>query len=99
LTNSLCHLYDKKPGALISYTSFPAFIFLISSMNRNNWAATLHNAFMAYCEREGFEPNLSYKSLMPNLTVEMISYGLCIGLLPLPIIRKYMTEDVVTVPL
>lgn len=61
--------------------------------------ATLHDSFITYCERQGFEPNLAYKSLMPNFTVEMIAHGLCIGLLPLPIIHRYMTEEVVTVAL
>jgi len=61
--------------------------------------ATLHDAFISYCEREGFEPNLAYKSLMPNFIVEMISHDLCIGVLPLPIINRYMNNDLVTVPL
>lgn len=61
--------------------------------------ATLHDVFINYCEQEGFTPNLTYKSLMPHFTIEMISFGLCIGVLPLPIIQHYIVDGIVSVPL
>lgn len=61
--------------------------------------ATLHDAFISICEKEGFAPRIAYKSLMPSFIFEMVSHNLCSAILPLPIIERYITGDLVTVPL
>lgn len=61
--------------------------------------ATLHDMFISMCEQQGFSPNIYYKSLMMNFTFNMVQMGLCIGVLPYPLITQKLTDDFVTVPL
>lgn len=61
--------------------------------------ATLHDAFIELCEKHGFIPNITYKSLMPTFTMEMVSLGQCVGILPHPIIKRYITDNLVSIPL
>lgn len=61
--------------------------------------ATLHDFFIANCEKEGFTPHIIYKSLMPGFVFDMVSYGLCTAIMPTPVIRKYMRADTAAVSL
>lgn len=61
--------------------------------------ATLHDFFIANCERQGFIPKIVYKSLMPNFVFDMVSYNLCSAIMPRPVIRKYARPDIAAVPL
>lgn len=61
--------------------------------------ATLHDFFIANCEKEGFIPRIAYKSLMPNFVLDMVSYGLGSAIMPEPVIRKYARPDIAAIPL
>lgn len=61
--------------------------------------ATLHDFFIANCERQGFVPKITYKSLMPNFVFDMVSYDLCSAIMPQPVIQKYAQPDIVAIPL
>lgn len=99
ITSSVCQLLVAKDHPFAGRPVIHVCELKHERMITFSNTATLHDSFISYCEREGFEPNLAYKTLMPNFTVEMISYGLCVGILPLPVIQRYMTEQLVTVPL
>lgn len=64
-----------------------------------SYTATLHDSFISQCSEHGFKPNIVYKSLMPIFTVEMVSMGSCIGVLPYPMIRRYQSDDLTSVRL
>jgi DNA-binding transcriptional LysR family regulator len=61
--------------------------------------ATLHDFFIANCEKEGFTPRILYKSLMPNFVFDMVAFGLCTAIMPDPIINKYKKPDIVSAPI
>jgi len=58
---------------------------------------TLHDSFINMCEIEGFMPNITYKSMMPNFIFDMVSLGKCIAVLPYPLIQHCITENMATV--
>ena len=61
--------------------------------------ATLHDQFIAACNVCGFMPNILYKSLMPNFTVQMVSLGLVSSIMPRPLIQRYIADGLVARPL
>jgi DNA-binding transcriptional LysR family regulator len=64
-----------------------------------NSTTTLYGAFVSRCEAEGFSPNIVYKTLMPTFIFEMVSLNHCIAVLPNPVIEKYITEELFSIPL
>ncbi len=61
--------------------------------------ATLYTQFIRLCENNDFFPNIAYKTLMPNFIVEMIESSNCIAILPEPVIRRYITDNLKTISL
>lgn len=55
--------------------------------------ATLHDFFITNCALAGFTPHIIYKSLMPGFVFDMVSYGLCTAIMPMPVIQKYIRPD------
>lgn len=99
ITSDVCQLLVSKSHPFAKQKSVHASQLKQERIITFGHTATLHDVFINYCEQEEFEPNLVYRSLMPNFTIEMISYGLCIGILPLPIIQHYIVDGLVTLPL
>lgn len=64
-----------------------------------NQSNTLYHTFLRMCQEEGFLPNITYQSMMPNFILDVISYGDCIGVLPGPMLRQFQTEQLVSVPI
>ncbi len=61
--------------------------------------ATLHDVFIAMCESNGFDPNIAYKSLMSGFIFEMTEFSNCIAVLPGPVVRRYITENLISIPM
>lgn len=61
--------------------------------------ATLYELLSYSCNDVGFEPNIVYKSMNCEFLMDMIKYTDCIGILPSPVIRHYITKGLVEVPL
>lgn len=55
--------------------------------------ATLHDTLVYECELLGFEPNIIYKTMMPNFTAQLVRAGELVGVLPRPIILQMQAED------
>ena len=64
-----------------------------------NSSNTLYHTFWRLCQEQGFLPNITYQSMMPNFILNVISYSDCVGVLPAPMFRQFKTEDVVAVPI
>ena len=64
-----------------------------------NQSNTLYRTFLRMCQEQGFLPNITYQSMMPNFILDVISYGDCVGVLPGPMLRQFRTEKLVTVPI
>ena len=62
-----------------------------------NQSNTLYHTFLRMCQEQGFLPNITYQSMMPNFILDVISYGDCVGVLPGPMLRQFRTEKLVTV--
>lgn len=99
IVKNVCHLLVSKTHPFAKQKCVQASQLKQERIITFSHTATLHDVFINYCEQEGFKPNLAYRSLMPHFTIEMISYGLCIGLLPHPIIEHYIVDGLVAVPL
>ncbi len=65
----------------------------------HNKNTTLYHAFVRMCQEQGFLPDISYQSMMPNFILDVISYGSCVGILPGPMLRQFQTEQLVSVPI
>ena len=68
----------------------------IITYNKSN---TLYHTFQRMCREKGFEPNITYQSMMPNFILDVISYGDCVGILPGPMLQQFHTEKLVSVPI
>ncbi|MBE5868635.1 MAG: LysR family transcriptional regulator [Lachnospiraceae bacterium] len=99
LVQDVCQLMVPKGHPLTRYTCVPLQMLREEPIITFSDTSTLHDEFINLCEREGFSPNIIYKSFMPNFTFDMVSLGLCVAVLPAPIIKRYMTEDFVALPL
>ena len=64
-----------------------------------NQSNTLYHTFWRMCQEQGFLPNITYQSMMPNFIMDVISYGDCVGVLPGPMLRQFQTEKLVSVPI
>lgn len=60
---------------------------------------TLHSEFLKLCTQRGFKPHLTYKTMMANFTFQMVSMGQCIALLPYPVIKHFITDDLISRPI
>ncbi len=68
----------------------------IITYNKNN---TLYNTFVQMCQEQGFVPDISYQSMMPNFILDVITYGNCVGIMPAPMLEQFQTEDLVSIPI
>lgn len=68
----------------------------IITYNKNN---TLYNTFVEMCQEQGFVPEITYQSMMPNFVMDVITYGNCVGIMPAPMLEQFQTEDLVSVPI
>lgn len=68
----------------------------IITYNKNN---TLYNTFVRMCQEQGFVPDISYQSMMPNFILDVIGYGNCVGIMPGPMLTQFQTEELVSVPI
>lgn len=64
-----------------------------------NQSNTLYHTFLRMCQEQGFLPNITYQSMMPNFILDVISYGDCVGVLPGPMLCQFWTEKIVSVPI
>ncbi len=60
---------------------------------------TLHDTFIRMCGEHGFVPHIAYKSLMTQFSLKMVGMRQCVAILPLPIAKPALCDEVVTVPL
>lgn len=68
----------------------------IITYNRNN---TLHSTFVTMCQEQGFAPDITYQSMMPNFILDVITYGNCVGIMPAPLLKQFQTEELVSIPI
>lgn len=68
----------------------------IITHNQDN---NLYHTLLKMCRAEGFLPNISYQSMMPNFIFDVITYGDCVGVFPGPMLRQFRTEELVSVPI
>lgn len=99
LVQDVCQIMVPKDHPLAQGRSIPLQMLRNEAIITFSDTSTLHDEFISLCEREGFSPNIVYKSFMPNFTFDMVNLGLCIAVLPAPIIKRYQTEDFVALPL
>ena len=59
--------------------------------------STLHDQFIQLCNQHGFTPHISYKSLLPHFTAELLALSSCVAVLPGPVARRYSTSALKTV--
>lgn len=64
-----------------------------------NQSNTLYHTFLRMCQEQGFLPNITYQSMMPNFILDVISYGDCVGVLPGPMLSQFRTEKLVSIPI
>ena len=65
----------------------------------HNHSNTLYSMLLLMCQEEGFLPNITYQSNMPNFMLDIISYGTCVGILPRPVAQQFQTRNLKSVPL
>ena len=68
----------------------------IITYNKNN---TLYNTFVDMCKEQGFVPDITYQSMMPNFVMDVISYGNCVGIVPAPMLEQFPNEELVSIPI
>ncbi|MBO5070940.1 MAG: LysR family transcriptional regulator [Roseburia sp.] len=59
--------------------------------------STLHDQFIQLCSQYGFSPHISYKSLLPHFTAELLTLSSCVAVLPGPVAHRYLTPALKTV--
>ena len=99
LVQDVCQLVVPKGHPFAQYRYVPLRKLQDQAIITFSDTSTLHDEFINLCEKEGFSPNIVYKSFMPNFTFDMVHLGLCVAVLPAPIIKRYLTDDFVVLPL
>lgn len=100
VTTSICHvLVNKEHRFAKRSTPIHTSELVEERIITFSTTATLHDAVIRHCENEGFEPNIVYKTLMPNFIFEMVHLGLCIGILPYPVVKRFIFDGLVSIPL
>ena len=99
LVQDVCQLIVPKNHPFIQHPYTPLRKLRDESIITFSDTTPLHDKFINLCEKEGFSPNIAYKSLMPNFTFDMVNMGLCMAILPAPIIQRYLTDDFAVLPL
>lgn len=99
LVRDVCQLVVPKEHPFSQYHYIPLSKLRDEAIITFSDTSTLHDEFINLCEKEGFSPNIVYKSFMPNFTFDMVNSGLCVAVLPAPIIQRYLTDDFVVLPL
>ncbi len=99
LVQDVCQLVVPKNHPFAQYRYIPLRKLRDEAIITFSDTSTLHDQFINLCEKEGFSPNIAYKSLMPNFTFDMVNLGLCMAILPTPIIQRYLTDDFAVLPL
>ncbi len=99
LVKDVCQLVVPKDHPFGQYHQIPLKKLRDEPIITFGDTSTLHDQFIGLCEKEGFSPNIVYKSFMPNFIFDMVSLGLCTAVLPTPIIQRYVTEEYTVVPL
>ena len=64
-----------------------------------NQSNTLYHTLLRLCQEQGFLPNITYQSMMPNFILDVISYSDCVGVLPGPMLRQFQTEKLISIPI
>lgn len=100
ITTSICHvLVNKDHHFAQRSTPIHTSELVNERIITFSKTATLHDAFIRHCEQEGFEPNIVYKTLMPNFIFDMVHLGLCIGILPYPVVKRFIFEGLLSIVL
>lgn len=86
------HIFAKKESIHLKELQDVEII----TYNRNN---TLYNTFVNMCKEQGFVPDITYQSMMPNFIVDVITYSNCVGILPAPMLEQFQTEELVSIPI
>ena len=60
---------------------------------------TLYDEVLRACHRECLVPNIMYTSSLEEYIVRMVSFNEGITIMPIPLIQKFLNEDIVTIPL
>lgn len=94
--NDDIHVLMNKKHPLSKYTIIPIEELKDQSIITFGDTSTLHDEFLKLCLKHDFRPHLTYKTLMANFTFQMVSMEQCIALLPHPVIRHFITEDLIS---
>ena len=99
IIHSVCRVVVSKAHRFAGMETVPIEYLKNERIITFSDTATLHDSFIELCESTGFSPHIAYKSLMPNFIFDMVGSGICVAVIPYPVIRRHMPPDMVSIPI